>query len=259
MDTRVDCLPAEDARASHWRVPSKAELRASGQVQSLSRALKLLNVLSHHPHGLTVTGAARLVGLPPSTAHRLLTTLQSERFVRFEGGAGLWQIGVQAFRIGAAFTAHDLVVLARPYLMRLAAATGDTVSLTIADQGELVVLDEVEAQRGGVIVNEAAGRPLPHTAGGLALLAADRKRQAFNGHALAETRERGYAIAPEDHAGERTGIAAAIIGDHGQAVAAVVLSVASDRLTPARAHEMGATVLAMAREIAAECRGKNSR
>jgi DNA-binding IclR family transcriptional regulator len=105
---------------------------------------------------------------------------------------------------------------------------------------------------------EATGRPLPKSAGGLALIAADKKREVTNGQqrALAEARERGYAILPEDHAGERVGVAAAISGDHGQAVAALVISAPSQRTSAARSHDLGATVLAMAREIAAEARGK---
>jgi IclR family acetate operon transcriptional repressor len=109
MDTPLDQIPAPERSASEWRVPSKAELRATGQVQSLSRALRLLNALSHHPRGLALSAIARLVGLPPSTAHRLLTTLQAERYVRFETADSLWLIGVQAFRVGAAFNGESLV------------------------------------------------------------------------------------------------------------------------------------------------------
>src|SRR3990170_7456773 len=86
------------AVSEDFRVASKESLRASGQVQSLSRALKLLNALSHHPQGLSLSEVAHYVGLPNSTAHRLLTTLQNERFVRFEADRSAWLIGVQAFR-----------------------------------------------------------------------------------------------------------------------------------------------------------------
>jgi IclR family transcriptional regulator, acetate operon repressor len=257
MDTRADRLRPEDARATGWRVPSKADLRAAGQVQSLSRALKLLNALSQHPRGLRLSGIARLVGLPPSTAHRLLTTLQTERYVRFAGNSGVWQIGAQAFRVGATFVARDLAATARPFLTRLAAAAGELASLVIADLGELVVIDAVGSHGNLLSAADAAGRPLPETAGGRALLAADRGRQALDGERwLAEARERGYAIAPEDHAGERIGIAAAITGDHGQAVAALVLSAPARRTTPARCQDLGAVVLVMTREIAAEAKGK---
>ncbi|HEX6014060.1 MAG TPA: helix-turn-helix domain-containing protein, partial [Geminicoccaceae bacterium] len=75
----------------------------AGQVQSLTRALALLEAVAQSHHGLTLTELAHTVGLPPSTAHRLLTTLQQSRFVRFDPLASLWQVGVQAFVVGNAF------------------------------------------------------------------------------------------------------------------------------------------------------------
>ena len=81
------------ARREELRVPSKDVLRASGQVQSLSRALKLLNALSYHAPGLSLSEVAQEVGLPNSTAHRLLTTLQNERYVRFDNERSVWLIG----------------------------------------------------------------------------------------------------------------------------------------------------------------------
>ena len=76
---------------------------AAGQVQSLTRALSLLRALAESGDGMTLSDVAQLVGLPPSTTHRLLTTLQQERFVRFDGAAHVWQVGVEAFIIGNAF------------------------------------------------------------------------------------------------------------------------------------------------------------
>jgi IclR family acetate operon transcriptional repressor len=90
--------------ATEWQVQSKTDLRASGQVQSLNRALKILVALAHHPEGLSLSALARLVGLPTSTAHRLLTTLQNEKFVRFDHARTRWHVGLQAFRVGQAFS-----------------------------------------------------------------------------------------------------------------------------------------------------------
>ncbi|MFN0194729.1 MAG: helix-turn-helix domain-containing protein [Aestuariivirga sp.] len=95
--------PATD----EWRVQSKNDLRASGQVQSLNRALKILLALGHHSEGLSLSAIARMVGLPTSTAHRLLTTLQNERFVVFDGSRLKWRVGVQAHRVGQAYTGTE--------------------------------------------------------------------------------------------------------------------------------------------------------
>ena len=82
MTSDMNNLTPCGVRRQDVRVPSKELLRSSGQVQSLSRALKLLNALSYHPQGLSLSELAREVGLPNSTAHRLLTTLQNEQYKR---------------------------------------------------------------------------------------------------------------------------------------------------------------------------------
>ena len=78
----------------------KQTAERSPQVQSLTRALIILEKLSEHDGGLTLTELARLGELPTSTTHRLLTTLENRRFVRFNRGANLWSIGVQSFVVG---------------------------------------------------------------------------------------------------------------------------------------------------------------
>ncbi len=95
----------------------KAAARPGGdQVQSLVRALALLNRIAETPDpGATLTDLAQQVGLPSSTAHRLLTTLEQERYVRFDPENRLWSVGVQAFVTGCTFTkTRSLVALARP-------------------------------------------------------------------------------------------------------------------------------------------------
>ena len=132
---------ADQARRDEVRIPSKESLRASGQVQSLSRALKLLNALSYYAQGLSLSEVASEVGLPNSTAHRLLTTLQNERYVRFDNERSAWMIGVQAFRVGSTFVrSRDLVSISRPYMRRLMDQSGETVNLGMFDRGEIVYL-----------------------------------------------------------------------------------------------------------------------
>jgi IclR family acetate operon transcriptional repressor len=102
-NSQIDQTPA----ASEWRVQSKTDLRASGQVQSLNRALKIMVALGHHGEGLSLSAIARMVGLPTSTAHRLLTTLQNERFVVFDGTRLKWRVGAQAHRVGQAYAGAE--------------------------------------------------------------------------------------------------------------------------------------------------------
>ena len=74
-----------------------AKTRSSGQVRSLTRALTLLRHLAESGDGMSLTELSESTSLPPSTTHRLLTTLESERFVRPDPQGGLWRIGVAAY------------------------------------------------------------------------------------------------------------------------------------------------------------------
>ena len=97
------------------KVPDGFSEKRSGHTQSVSRALSLLSKLAEEQDGLNLSELARRVKLAPSTAHRLLTTLQLDRFVRFEEGR--WLVGVQAFNVGASYMrSRDISHMARPYL-----------------------------------------------------------------------------------------------------------------------------------------------
>ena len=95
---RVMRLPRVQAKGA-----VELEAGKGGQVQSLTRALSLLEALARSHDRLTLTELAQTVGLATSTAHRLLTTLQQARFARFDPLASVWQVGVQAFIVGNAF------------------------------------------------------------------------------------------------------------------------------------------------------------
>ena len=84
-------------------------------MQSLVRALTLLNRIAELlDEGATLTDLAQRVGLPTSTAHRLLTTLEQERYGITHDGR-FWSVGVQAFVVGCTFTkTRSLAAVAEP-------------------------------------------------------------------------------------------------------------------------------------------------
>lgn len=66
---------------------------------------------------MSLSDVAQIVGLAPSTAHRLLTTLEACRYVRFAASEGVWQVGVQSFVVGQAFRrSRNVVAMARPFI-----------------------------------------------------------------------------------------------------------------------------------------------
>ena len=115
---------------------------------------------------MTLTDVALMVGLPPSTAHRLLTTLQQERFVRFDATAHLWQVGVEAFIIGNAFVrTRDVVAMARPYLRRLMEEGGETANLYLEQDGEAICMAQVECRQMMRAIARPGGRVKMHCSG----------------------------------------------------------------------------------------------
>ncbi|MDW8342695.1 MAG: IclR family transcriptional regulator C-terminal domain-containing protein [Geminicoccaceae bacterium] len=251
--------------------PTSAEPR-SGRVQSLERALKLLKTLSAATEGMTLSELALVVGLPASTVHRLLTTLEAERFVRFDPAEATWRIGVEAFRVGNAFArSRDLVAIARPYLRRLMEDTGETANLYLAVDGEAVCMAQVECRQMMRAIARPGGRVAMHASGvGKAILAglpSEEVHAVLRRHGLpkltertidtprkleaelAAIRSRGWALDDEEHALGLRCVAAAILDEHGRPAGAISVSGPSVRIPDGRLPELAAAVCRTAREL----------
>ncbi len=250
-------------------------------VQSLSRALSLLNALAAQDGGLPLSEVARTVGLAISTAHRLLSTLQQEGFVRFDEERGVWIVGVQAFIVGSAFLrSRELTAVARPVMRRLMERSGETVNLAVTDRGEAIYVAQVECRKMMRAIARPGGRAMMHASGvGKALLAAMSAEEAEGiaaQHGLpSETgrtirtieglraeldlvRRRGYAVDDEENAVGLRCVAAAVYDEHAQPVAALSLSGPTARIADAMVAPLGAAVREAADDITRALGGKSA-
>ncbi|MEO1275337.1 MAG: IclR family transcriptional regulator, partial [Pseudomonadota bacterium] len=169
-----DAPSTEEPAESQTGLPAPAPPPRSGEVQSVRRALSLLDALAEHGGGASLKELAGATALAPSTAHRLLTTLESARFVRFDPVEGAWRIGVAAFTVGGAFLAgRDLSVIARPYLRRLMEITGETANLYLWTEQEPVCVAQVECRQTMRAIAKVGTRVRIHCSGaGKAIVAA---------------------------------------------------------------------------------------
>ncbi len=250
-----------------------------GVVQSLARALSLLEVLGEDDDGYRLVDLAERVGLPASTTHRLLTTLEQRRFVQFDREGGLWHIGVQCFSVGAVFLRRrNLVTQSLPFMRRLRDDLGETANLGIEDQGEVVFLTQVESRQMMRAITRPGGRAPMHCSGvGKALLAAlpepdvaevlrvhglarltakSIARPAQLRQALEAVRKAGYAVDDEEHAVGLRCVAAAVYDEHGTAVAAISVSGPTARIPDGRIPEYGRAVRAAAADVTAALGGR---
>lgn len=249
------------------------------QVQSLVRALTIINRLSESDDGAGLTELAQQVGLSTSTAHRLLTTLEEERFVRFDPERKLWSVGVQAFVAGSAFVrTRSMVGVARPHMRFLMEESGETVNLAAADDAQAVFLAQVECRQMMRALSTPGSRVPLHCSGvGKALLAA--MPDAAVGKVLHRTglsrltqktlatpaalrddlvriRERGYAIDDEEHAIGLRCVAAVVHDEHGEPAGAISLSGPMARIGDERLPVLGALVRQVASVITRDFGGR---
>jgi len=260
-------------------VSGAAAAERTSQVQSLLRALSIVNCLAEADEGTSLTDVAQQVGLSISTAHRLLTTLEKERYVHFDSERKLWSVGVQAFVAGSAFIrSRSLVAVARPHMRALMEQSGETVNLAIEDEGQAIYLAQIECrQMMRAFATPGAHVPLHCSSVGKALLSAMSDAQVAKilhrtgmvrvtsktlctpmalREELARTRERGYSIDDEEHAIGLRCAAAVIYNEFGEPAGAVSVSGPLARITDERLAVLGAMVKTAAGAISRDYGGR---
>lgn len=252
--------------------------RDDATVQSLDRAMALMSLVAG-ADGLTLTEAAARSGLAPSTAYRMLTTLERHGLVEADAVTQVWHVGAEAFRIGAAFLRRrKLADRARGAMEALMLATGETANLGIADGGGVVFVAQVEThQTIRAFFRPGTTSPMHASGVGKAILAhlpPERVRTRFaeidlpgyTPHTLttlaalqadlAAARARGYAIDDEErHAGMRC-VAAAIFDEAGEPVAGISVSGPTVRVTPDAVARFGPLVAEAAAAITRAIAGR---
>jgi IclR family acetate operon transcriptional repressor len=240
--------------------------------------LAIVNRLADADEGVSLSEVAQQVGLSASTAHRLLTTLEQERYVHFDAERRLWSVGVQAFMAGNAFLkTRDLVGVARPHMRALMEDSEETVNLAIEDQSAAVYLAQVECRQMMRSFARPGGRvPLHCSSVGKALLATMPDSElskilhrrglprvtvkTINTAAalredLARSRDRGYAVDDEEHAVGLRCIASVVFDEGSRAVAAVSVSGPMARIPDDRIPVLGEKVRLKAEAITAQFGG----
>lgn len=90
-------------------------------IQSVSTAIRVLNVLADAPHAMALGDLAREAGIGRSTAHRYLQSLLKEGMVQQDTVSGHYDLGPMALSIGtAALKRVDAVEIAARHMRQLA-------------------------------------------------------------------------------------------------------------------------------------------
>ncbi|MFT3732131.1 MAG: IclR family transcriptional regulator [Hyphomicrobium sp.] len=251
------------------RRPAKPKRVDGDLVQSLNRAIAILEILSEG--GCRLKDVSTRANLPPSTTHRLLTTLEQKRLVRFDREENLWDIGSNCFAIGAGFLRRKhFMSIAVSRIECLAVQTGATVSLGVLESGSILLVKQAKRLQITPAVPPGSSLPVHATAMGKVLLASSsdpRISGSFSLGTLARLTDRticdpsmlarelhtvragGIAIDDEESMMGRRCIAAPIHDELGDCVAAVSVTDTSSQLTNEAVQQLSAHVSAAAAEI----------
>jgi DNA-binding IclR family transcriptional regulator len=239
---------------------------------TLRRGLAIIDALAGaaSTRGLDHATLAKRVGFQRSTLYRYLGCLLEEGYVEEVGKSGRYRLGPRLLYLAATMHQREFSELARDPIRELMHITGETAHATVYDYPYSVTILIVENGAPlGPRVALGSRRPLHASASGKIFLAFGDQRRAdaylagelesrtsatiIHPPALrrifADVREMGWAIDQAESYDGICGLAAPVFDFTGEVVGTLSLTVASDRLEPARIGELVEPLLAKASEL----------
>ena len=214
------------------------------KVQSLDRALDILDCFSFQTRELSLTDMAKTLGLNTSTAKRLIANLHRRGYLQQDPLSKRYRLGLRLFELGGiVFSSFSLRQAAAHPMSGLQQATGATVLLGVVMDDHFVYLDKREGQ-GMLRISSDIGwrRPLSYGMLGMVLIAylpADKVKEVLTRFPLTKhtpssitdlkafhlrldkIRRAGYVVEREEAVEGIIGIAAPIRDFSRQVVAAL--------------------------------------
>jgi DNA-binding IclR family transcriptional regulator len=251
-----------------------ARPKRSYDITALQRGLKLLNLFSESPRGLTAKQVAASSRLPVSTVHRFLANLVTAGFLNRDL-EGTHHLGIACFAIGQAAAGQlDIRRLSLPYLRELNQQTRETIHLTVRHGISAVYVEKLDSPEPLRIHSRlGASVPLYCTAVGKVMLAympsdeQDRvlsqlelKRLTPNTAGslqelkaeLFRVRKNGYASDLEEHELHIRCVAAPIWDHTGNVQSSVSITAPSLRMPVARLRQLAPLIQTAGLQISTE-------
>lgn len=136
-------------------------------VQSVGRALKLIEFLANERHEISLTEISKKIGWPKSTVHGLLSTMCAYQVVEQSAVTGRYKLGVRLFELGNIVArSWDINTVAKLHMRHLNSELSALIQLATERSGEVLYLEKLESNQMIHIVSDI-GRRLPMHCSGL--------------------------------------------------------------------------------------------
>ncbi len=229
------------------------ENESKRNIQSIERAVTVLDYLMKKPHGEHLTTISRELGLNKSTAFSIISTLENLRCVTQNQDNGRYMLGLRLLEFAQSLLLNlDIVNIAKPYLRDLASQYDETINLALLSGNDVIYVDRVQSSKSIRVemrLNEKV--PVYCCSTGKIFLAfmeeEQRKRildkttfqprtiYSISNRAQLEAdldiiRQRGYAYDREEYEIGLTCIASPIRNRHGETIASISLNAPTNRM-----------------------------
>ena len=251
------------------------EIVKNSSIQTVSNALKILEILSNTPK-CGVSELARTLNCQKGSVYRLLSTLKNEGYVKQDAESEKYSLTLKLFKIGFnTINNLDLNKVALPIITQLSKLTSETIHLCVIENDQLVYLQKIEsthALKVAMMSRVGQSTPLYCTGVGKVLLAhqniekiklylMNTKFQKFTRHTIVDphkltielekVRISGIAYDNEEHELGVRCVAAPIFDQVGNTIAALSIAGPTVRMLDKKMNLLRDLVKNAASEISA--------
>ncbi len=240
-------------------------------IQSVNRAISILNAFSINEPQLGVTELSHRLGLHKSTVHRLLASLQKGGLVERDPRNRKYSLGIRLIELaGTMLNSRNVPQVVRPYLHYLADAAEELTYLAYLVGDEVLNVEQIPGPHLVQSVGWQGRRtPLHSTSAGKIFLAYMPEKElervlekGLSGttsktitdpadlrYELERVREQGYATSFEELEEGTNAIAVPITSPNDEVIAAIGVVGPSYRFTPERSMSHLDVIRSVAREV----------
>ncbi|MCY7912061.1 IclR family transcriptional regulator [Bacillus haynesii] len=226
-------------------------------VKSAVRVVRIFELLSNHPDGLTVKEISKELSLPQSSTFNLAATLLDEGYLQ-QDAIKRYRLGAKLIQVGtAAMESIDISSQGVPFLKQLMDGVQETVFMAVLSDDQLVYIAKIDNNRSiRTTAQPGSRKPLYCTGLGKAFLAfmPEDKRKGlldrmefirFTGHTITTREElekqlqtfleQGYAVDNEENEEGLFCLAAPVYGPDGVMKAAISTAGPKERMLARKA------------------------